>query len=167
VIRYEDMLIDTPYKLSEVENRPPKPGHPYENRCSYCVGQKNYTWYPIEDIVVVRRWTASSVYWPDRGGEESGGWYSWRCPNHPFNGKPSPWAENAPEHLRPKITQRCRRVELGKACGELAVGSFDGVWLCEWHARPIILREREEELLRGDDTEVIDPNADPDYLANP
>ncbi|OIU87849.1 hypothetical protein [Microbacterium sp. AR7-10] len=158
MIRYEDMLIDTPYKLSEVENRTLKPGHPTENRCSYCKGQGNLTWYPVEDITVIRRWTASSVYWPDRGAQDSGGWYSWRCPNHPFDGRPSPWLDQAPLHLRPKYTHRCRQVELGKACGEIAIGQWDNSWLCERHARPIILRERLEALLRDDVDTVDDPN---------
>ncbi|MGV9192746.1 hypothetical protein ACQ143_00155 [Microbacterium sp. MC2] len=46
-------------------------------------------------------------------------------------------------------------------------GKFDDAWLCERHARPIILRDREEELLSSDDLEVVDPNADPDGPANP
>lgn len=154
-MRYRDMLIDTPYKLSEIEDRSVKAGHPHENRCSYCVGQKNYTWYPIEDIIVVRRWRTKSVHRPDLDGAETGGWYSWRCPNHPFPVGPSSNAHNAPEYLRPKLVHRCKVTILGRPCGEPAMGAFDGRWLCEDHARPIILEQR----LRG----LIDETLEEDF----
>jgi hypothetical protein len=152
-MRYEDMLIDTPYTLAEIENRDLKPGHPHENQCTFCLKLDNTAWYAVEDIEVVRIWKINSVYTPEKGGANSGGWYSWRCPSHNYDGKPSLYAENAPEHLRPKHTDRCQALVLGRACGESAVGQYDGKWLCEDHARPIVLRLRAEELLRGDDVE--------------
>ena len=163
-MRYRDMLIDTPYKLSEIEDRPTKAGHPQENRCPYCVGQENFTWYPVEDIAVVRRWRTKSLYRPELDGPDTGGRYEWRCPNHPFTGGPSSNFTNAPEHLRPKIVHRCKVAVLGRACDELAIGAFDGRWLCEDHARPVILEQRARELLdETSDGDFDDPNNAPDF----
>jgi len=153
-MRYEDMLIDTAYNLAEIENRDIKPGHPLENQCTYCLKQKNPAWYPVADIQVVRIWKINSVYTPEKGGADSGGWYSWRCPRHSFDGKPSLYAENAPQHLRPKYTHRCKTPVLGRPCGQVAVGFLNERWLCDEHARPIILSLRAEELLRAEDDDA-------------
>jgi hypothetical protein len=160
-MRYVDMLIDTAYNLSDIEDRTLKPGHPSENRCTFCVRQRNYSWYPIEDVRVVRTWRKKSIYQPELPGADGGGWYSWRCPDHAYDGKPSSYAEEAPEHLRPKYTHRCQARILSSGCGEPAVGFLDDRWMCSDHARPILLRLRQEEVLNGEPFEIKDPNLDP------
>ena len=150
-MRYEDMLIDTPYRLTEVTDHIGKVGHPGESQCTYCLSNKNSAWYPYEDVHVVRIWKTSSRYTPEKGSVDSGGWYSWRCPNHPLTGS-CPNGHLAPEHLRPIHTHRCDRRQLGTRCEEIAAGFYEGSWLCERHARPIVLRLRLEELLHDEES---------------
>ena len=147
---YENMLIDTPYKLTEVEDHVGKPGHLGQSQCTYCLSIRNGAWYSYDDIHVVRSWKVSSRYTPEKRGVDSGGWYSWRCPDHPLRGS-SPNGHLAPDHLRPTYTQRCDARELGTRCEEVAEGNYDAEWLCERHARPIILRLRADELLNDED----------------
>jgi len=151
MVRYADMLIDTPYNLADVEDRDIKPGHPDENQCTYCLRNNVETWYPIAQITVIRTWTRASVHTSEKGGVNSGGKFEWRCPNHPWDEKPSLWAENAPPELQREWQHTCEVPEMGKPCGEAAAGRFDGLWRCERHARPIILRLRELSILNGED----------------
>lgn len=151
MIRFNDMLIDTPYPLADIEDR--RRGQ-VASACTYCGKQAGDPVYDVRDIVVVRRWKRRSVFVPDAGPADGGGRFEWRCPNHPFDFSSSPYAEDAPAHLRPPETHRCDEVTLGRRCSDRTGRRYEGRWLCGEHAEAIVRRLQVEERLREIDDEI-------------
>ncbi|WP_424448559.1 hypothetical protein [Microbacterium arborescens] len=52
MVLYQSMLVETPYRLVDVEDRDLKPGHELENQCTYCGTQEGDRWHAIGDITV-------------------------------------------------------------------------------------------------------------------
>lgn len=153
MIRFKEMLIDTPYPLLEIEDRGDKKD-PLTSECTYCRRSEWGNRHDSRDVVVVRRWRERSVWLPELEGPDSGGWFEWRCPNHPFHWNSSPYAENAPDHLRPKQRERCADVSLSRRCSVMTGERYDNRWLCSEHAKSIIARLRVEDRLREIDEEL-------------
>nr|WP_314842131.1 hypothetical protein [uncultured Microbacterium sp.] len=83
-MRYQDMLVETPYPLAQVVDRRVRPGNEDRGHCTYCGVQDGDVWHPIHELTVYRIWTADSVYRPDAiPVHEQGGSWQWRCADHP------------------------------------------------------------------------------------
>lgn len=147
MVRFKEMLIDTPYPVLDIEDRGPKKD-PSTSECTYCRQQGLYVRYDARDIVVVRRWKRRSVWIPDMEGPGAGGRFEWRCPDHPFDYSSSPYASEAPEHLRPTPNERCQEVTLGSRCRNRTAERYEGRWLCVEHSKGIVERLRVEERLQ-------------------
>lgn len=147
MVLFKDMLIDMPYPILDIEDRGDDKD-PLTSECTYCRreewGQKHST----QDIIVVRRWREHSIWAPHLDGPDNGGWFEWRCPQHPYRWESSPYAANAPEHLRPAPSARCEHVSLGSRCRTRTGESFDGQWLCSEHSVSVVARLRIEERMR-------------------
>ncbi|WP_426516773.1 hypothetical protein ACPPVQ_18845 [Diaminobutyricibacter sp. McL0618] len=138
----EEMKVETPLALAELEDRTIYSGHEYENQCSDCGVTEADPWYPIEDIMLVRHWTKTS--------EPEGGTWWWYCPDH-FDRRGDRWWANshlAPAELLPEEKHFCARyIGLNSVCGSPAIEPFDGVWVCETHAVTERVNRRIAELL--------------------
>lgn len=148
MVLFRDMLIDTPYRLIDIEDRG-NDDDPRTRECTYC--RRTRGWghpHLVNDIVVVRRWREHSYWDPESGQLGGGGWYSWRCPEHPFNGNSSPYAANAPAHLVPEHRERCEEMQLRMRCTSMTSERFDGRWLCPEHSASVVARLRVEDRLR-------------------
>lgn len=141
---YEDMMVETPILLTEIDILTEYAGHPDEHECTGCLARSSYPWYGNEDVMVLRHWTSVSV------NEPGGGKWTWYCPEH-FEKRAGNWWPNshrAPAKLLPVVEHSCDHVSGRKfGCNEYAVEPFDGVWLCEVHANAERVSRRFDELL--------------------
>lgn len=153
MVLFRDMLIDTPYPLLGIEDRRIW-SEPETSQCSYCRAQGNFTPYDSRDVVVVRRWKRRSVWQPELDGPDTGGRYEWRCQRHPFDYSSSPYAGNAPDHLRPPANERCENVTLSARCSNRTGEQYEGRWLCAEHSTEVVERLRVEERLREIDEQL-------------
>lgn len=153
MVRFKEMLIDTPYPLLEIEDRGYKED-PSTTECTYCRRLDDGIRYDSRDVVVIRRWRERSIWAPEEDGIASGGWFEWRCPNHPFHWESSPYAQDAPKHLQPERNERCEQRELGDRCTVRTSERYEGRWLCAEHSRGVVVRLRTEERLRAMDEEI-------------
>lgn len=159
MVEFKDMLIDTPYALLEIEDRGDRED-PTTSECTYCRRSGEVRRYDSRDVVVVRRWREHSVWAPELNGPDNGGWFEWRCPGHPFHWNSSPYAENAPTHLRPTRSERCEDVTLKHRCTTRTGQRYEGRWLCEEHSQSVRARLRLEERLREIDEGLGDGDHD-------
>lgn len=96
---YRDILVETPYPLTEVEDRGEYQGRPLQIQCTYCGTQSLDPWYPIDQITVYRVWTSISTYSPEvQEKYAQGGTWQWRCPKHPKRAW-APHSHEAPDEL--------------------------------------------------------------------
>lgn len=153
MVRFNELLIDTPYALADIEDRRASED---TSMCTYCGVRTGDPTYDVRDVVVVRRWKRNSAFLPDAAPAGGGGRFEWRCPNHPFEYSSSPHAENAPLHLRPSKTMRCEEMTLGRRCESRTGQRYDRRWLCEEHAEGIVRRLQVEERLRELDESIDD-----------
>lgn len=156
-VRYQDMLIETPYPLANVADRRVRSGNEDSGHCTYCGVQNGDEWHPIAELTVYRIWTADSVYRPDAVGvHEQGGKWQWRCSEHPKRSW-SPWSHLAPEELQPPERNPCEEVDrLSKRkCGTTeGARRFEEGWYCPEHSLQHELRDRELRVLRHEDPEA-------------
>lgn len=158
MVRYRDMLVETPYKLTDVEDRRAKPGHENENQCTYCgVESDTDPWYPLEEITVYRIWARTSIYRPDaETALEQGGRWQWRCETHPKTAW-APYSHGAPPQLQPPAEHPCEELlPLSKAkCRRTDESSrFVEGWFCPDHRAKYINAAHERRLLGGEDPEA-------------
>lgn len=156
MVRYREMLVETPYSLAEVETRVVKLGHELQNQCTYCGVLPGDPWYPINEITVYRVWTRTSVYTPESEVlHDQGGVWQWRCPDHPKRA----WApfSHAPGELLPPEKHPCEEaLPLGKGKCRQADGTqkFVEGWFCPDHRLKHINAANERRLLGGEDPEA-------------
>lgn len=146
----DDMKVESPLQLIELDERETHVGHTGENQCTYCGVGALDPWYPIEDVTVIRHWKSVS------GDGPSGGHWTWYCPEHLERRAGNWWRSShlAPAHLLPEQKHFCTRtVAMKGACGEVAIEPFDGIWLCERHADAERTNRRIVELLSESDGE--------------
>lgn len=157
MVRYRDMLVETPYSLADVETRTIKSGHERENQCTYCGTEPDDPWYPINEITVYRVWTSRSVYDPDRETAlEQGGVWQWRCEDHPKRAW-APFSHTAPEELQPLEEHPCDEIlPLGKSkCRRKdSTQMFVEGWFCPDHKAKYVNAANERRLLGGEDLEA-------------
>lgn len=147
MVRFKNMLIDTPTPLSNIEDRG-EHKDPLTSECTYCRRTEWGQERDIRDVVVVRRWREKSVWAPELDGIASGGYFEWRCAKHPFNGNSSTYIENAPPHLVPERRERCEHVTLKSRCTVETGAHYEGSWLCSEHAVSVKERLRVEERMQ-------------------
>ncbi|MCU1414764.1 MAG: hypothetical protein JWN80_2104 [Microbacteriaceae bacterium] len=144
-----DMKVETPLPLTELENRREYEGYdPSMSQCSNCGTGPLDDWYPVGDVVVIRHWLRSSVDVP------GGGHYRWYCPEHAekWGGTWYPNSHLAPADLLPEIVHPCAHVAgANTKCDQTAVEPFDGVWLCGQHAEVEHMNRRIAELMGVDE----------------
>lgn len=158
MVTFKGMKIDTPYPILDIEDRGADKD-PLTSECTYCRRTEWGVKHSTADIVVVRRWREHSVWAPEADGIDSGGWYEWRCLDHPFRGNSSPYAENAPEHLRPERRERCEHMSLGTRCQTTTGERYEARWLCSEHAASVVARLRIEERMNEIEAE-LHPDSD-------
>jgi hypothetical protein len=155
--RFNDMLVETGYRLIDVEDRVVKLGHPRENQCTYCGVQDGDRWHPVEDITVYRVWTADSLYRPDNTELfTTGGTWQWRCPAHPKRAW-APHSHEAPDELLPPEKHSCEEIiPLSRTrCGETdGTRRFVEGWYCGDHCHPYENNARARILLGDEDPEA-------------
>ncbi len=162
MVKYEDMLVETPYRLVDVEDRRLTPGHESEKQCTYCGVQDGDPWYPIAEVTVYRIWTTDSVYRPEAERFERGGQWQWRCEAHPKRSW-APRSHEAPAVLLPPEEHPCEEVDrLTKRKCAVKAGTRKLVegWFCGDHSGPYELLARQRQLLGEEDPEAGgDPEA--------
>lgn len=156
MVLFQDMLIDTPYPLLEIEDRGVYKD-PLTSECTYCRREKWGRKHCTRDIVVIRRWHERSVWSPELEGTDNGGWFEWRCPEHSYRSQSSPYAANAPAHLQPAQSERCEKITLGSRCPVRTGERFDDQWLCSEHSASVVARLRVEERMRELEDGIIGP----------
>lgn len=157
MVLYKDMLVETPYRLTEVEDRVRKPDHEDLNQCTYCGVQEGDTWHPVAEITVYRVWTSDAVYRPEAPGvHEQGGAWQWRCSDHP-KGSWAPHSHEAPPLLIPPERHPCEEIDglSMRKCG-VADGArrFEEGWFCPAHSRKYEVLAEQRRLLGDEDPEA-------------
>jgi len=162
MVRYEDMLVETPYALANVEDRRVWPEHENENQCTYCGVKDGDPWYSVAEITVYRIWTADSLYRPEAERLEQGGQWQWRCGSHPKRVW-APHSHRAPTHLLPEEEHPCEEVDLltKERCRRKAgTRKFVEGWFCGEHSGSYELLARQRRALGDEDPEAGgDPTA--------
>jgi hypothetical protein len=155
-MRYEDMLVETPVRLTEIENRNPTREHDQMNQCSECGVTSSHPWYPFEEIWVIRHWQLV------RGNPSYEGAWNWYCEEH-IDQRRGRWWKNshlAPTDLLPPVQHPCANITLGSKCQTPAVEKIDGCWYCAEHASSPRLQQRMKMLLAPDDDDENDAGYD-------
>ena len=149
-MKYWDMLVETPARVSDLEDHAAHHGDATVFPCTNCgVGPLDPR-YPLEEMTTVRHWNIDSV------DEPGGGHWTWYCPKHLEMRDGEWWISShlAPARLLPEETHYCSAdIGLKKACGEAAVECFDGAWRCEAHADTERMNRRIAALLSDDEPE--------------
>jgi hypothetical protein len=150
-MKYWDMPVETPVRLTDLEDHVERHGNAHESQCSDCGKGPLRPWYPLEEVSAVRHWNVDSL------NEPGGGHWTWYCPDHLERRNGEWWRSShlAPAQLVPEETHYCSQdLGLRKTCGEVAVECFDGAWRCEEHSAAERMNRRIAALLSDDPAEA-------------